>query len=129
MKTDECTHRGRGMNLQWTPFFLLSTVWSISSGLYNIPDANSISRGHTSSSLPPTQWTWTRFLLACPPCYLCNISVENTSVQFTSGTRWISRYLRWTRVQLPPLHRQKSKASSSLVRLEGLILISFLFWD
>ena len=38
--------------------------------------------GYTSS-LPPTQCTWSRFLLACHPRNLRSISAENTSVLFT----------------------------------------------
>ena len=69
----KCTHRGRGMNLWWNLFWCRSkSFW-----LYNIPNTNANSWGHTSS-LRPTRCTWSQFLLACHPRNLLGISTENT---------------------------------------------------
>ena len=69
------------------PFFPFS-VGSKSSWLYNISNAQASYCGYTSSSLPPTQCAWTRFLLARHPQNLRGISTEGTCVLFTLGT-WL----------------------------------------
>ena len=74
------------------PFFLSSVVGSNYSWLYNITDALANFRGHTFTNLPRTQCTWIRFFLACNPCNLRSTSAENTCVQFTLGTRYVSCY-------------------------------------
>ena len=98
-----CTHKDQGTNLQWTPF---------SSRLYSITDARANSRGHTSS-WPLSQCTWSRFLLARQRRNLRSISAENTCALFTLSSRCISSYFYSTKVQLPPLHQQMLKGSSS----------------
>ena len=80
------------------PFFLPSLR------LYNI---HAYSHSHTSSSLPPTQSTGSRFLLSCNPHKLHGISIENICVLFTLATKCIFGYFC-----LMPLPRQMSKRYS-----------------
>ena len=44
------------------------------------------------SSMPSSQWTWSRFLLVCYPCNLHSISAEDTCILFILGARCISCY-------------------------------------
>ena len=132
-----CAHRNRCKNLRWIPFSYfsdrylpgyitfqtttqilmvthpISTHLNVAcehSSIWHAPCANS--RGHTTN-LPPTQCTWSDFLLACHPRNLRGISVENNCILFTLGTGSISCYFRSTRVRLPLLHRQMSKGHLS----------------
>ena len=93
---------------------------SRSLSLYNTPDTHTNSRGH-NSSLPPTQCTWSCFLLTCHPRNLHGIYAENTCVLFTLSTRCISYYFRSIKVRLPPLYRQTQRGLQ--------VSIQHLPWD
>ena len=108
-KMDDQYRQGLKYESSMNLFFLPFVVGSKSSRLFNILDAHTNSCGHTSSSLPPTQSTWTYFLLQCHPRNLWHISTKNIGVLFTLGTRCISCNFRLTRVRLSPLHWQLSK--------------------
>ena len=56
------------------------------------PAAYMLHEDTSSSSIPPTQSTWTCFLPACYPCNLRGISTGDTYILFTLGTRCISYY-------------------------------------
>ena len=103
LKTAEI-HAGRGRNLQWTAF--LFWFWSKPSWLYDISDTSANSCGHNSFNLPPTQHTWSCFLLACYRRNFHDISAGNTNVLFTLSTRWISCHFV-PNVRLPQLYRRK----------------------
>ena len=58
-------YTGPGYKYSVNPFFLPFPIVSKSSWLYSIRDAYANSWTHTSSTLSPTQWLWTRSHLAC----------------------------------------------------------------
>ena len=107
VKDGWASHTVAGVRIISKPLFPFICVGSKSSWLFNISDAHGNSRGHTSSSWPPKQSTWTRFILTWYPRNLYSISTENTCVPFTLVTRCISSYFRSASVQFLPLYPQR----------------------
>ena len=57
------------------------------------PATNTLQVDKPPFSMLSTQWMWSRFLQACQPRNLQNISAKNTCVLFSLGIMWISCFV------------------------------------